>query len=74
MRNKAISILFVPADYSKLLAQPFIQEWIAQSFQQISSEKPQNLQVFAFSLQLIALLLENERYFKALEERRILDV
>lgn len=60
-------------DYSSILAQPTLLDWIEKSSKQIQSEHPQSVHVYAFSIQLASLLAQDERIFEQLKNKNILN-
>lgn len=66
-------IYYVFVDYSELLHEPFVFDYIEQSVQQIASINSENLRTFSLTFQLIALLAENPETFQKLNERNVFD-
>lgn len=58
-------------DYSALLKSKFLQDWVQRSFALLDTER-QNAQLYAFTLRLLALLMENEWQFLEIMDTDVL--
>lgn len=57
-------------EYSDILKSPFLIEWVNRSFAMVNTDK-QNGQLYAFTLRLLALVMENEWQFLSVVEKDI---
>lgn len=49
-------------DFSDILKSPFMLDWVKRSFETVNTDK-QNVQLYAFTLRLLALIMDNEWQF-----------